>query len=117
MARYIDAELLNPEDFENCTRYQAQGIINEIPTADVVPKSDYEQLKAMYEDNETQRAYTINMLGERLELQKNEVAREIFVEIEYNFAEIRKIEYANPPVGVMFNTLDYLKKKYTEEKE
>ena len=40
MPRYIDAELLDPEDFENCTPYQAREIINSIPTADVAPKSE-----------------------------------------------------------------------------
>jgi hypothetical protein len=41
MPRYIDAELLDPEDFENCTPYQAREIIEDIPTADVVPKSEF----------------------------------------------------------------------------
>ena len=45
---------------------------------------------------------------------KREVAREIFGEIEYNFESLRKVEYANPVAGVIFNLLDYLKKKYTE---
>ena len=40
MTRYIDAELLDPEEFENCTPYQAREIINSIPTADVAPKSE-----------------------------------------------------------------------------
>ena len=49
-----------------------------------------------------------------LEEAKSEVAREIFEEIKYNFAELRKIRYANPAVSYMFDLLDYLEKKYTE---
>jgi hypothetical protein len=96
-------------------------------TADVAPKSEVEELSDKYEDLKLKYADLQKdhdellawgghiKSAERAEIEKA-VAREIFGEIEYNFAEIRKIEYANPPVGVMFNTLDYLKKKYTEER-
>jgi cell division septum initiation protein DivIVA len=83
-------------------------------------KMHYEDLKLKYADLQKDHDELLAWGGhiksaERAEIGKA-VAREIFGEIEYNFAEIRKIEYDNPPVGVMFNTLDYLKKKRTEEK-
>ena len=96
-------------------------------TADVAPNSKVEELSDKYEDLKLKYADLQKDHDELLawgghiksaeiaEIGKA-VAREIFGEIEYNFAEIRKIEYDNPPVGVMFNTLDYLKKKRTEEK-
>jgi hypothetical protein len=115
-------------------------LLRTFPAADVAPKSEveelrvelaamrtaansfkmhYEDLKHKYADLQKDHDELLAWGGhiksaERAEIGKA-VAREIFGEIEYNFAEIRKIEYANPPVGVMFNTLDYLKKKYTEE--
>ena len=82
-------------------------------------KMHYEDLKLKYADLQKDHDELLAWGGhiksaEIAEIGKA-VAREIFGEIEYNFAEIRKIEYDNPPVGVMFNTLDYLKKKRTEE--
>ena len=35
--RLIDADALDAEDFENCTPYQAQGIIDNAPTVDAAP--------------------------------------------------------------------------------
>jgi hypothetical protein len=37
MARLIDADSLCAEDFENCTPYQAQSIIDDAPTVDAAP--------------------------------------------------------------------------------
>ena len=114
------------------------------PTDDVVPKSEYEQLKAMYEDNETQRAYTINMLGESLENAKSEIEmlqgalkaeeqhNELTMEVAQKalknaksevareiFEEIEKaVEDAEFEWGTFFGvklTIAELKKKYTGE--
>lgn len=87
----------------NIVAYDMARLVKEAPTADVVPKSEYERLA-----KELERV-------EALYWQKDsEVAREIFEEIEYNFADLRKVEYANAPLQIVFNLLDYLKKKYTE---
>jgi hypothetical protein len=80
--------------------------------ADFAPKSEVDKWKEINE--QLHKEMSERMIEER-KIERKLVAREIFGEIEYDFAEIRKIEYDNPPVGVMFNTLDYLKKKYTEE--
>lgn len=82
MARYVDAELLNPEDFENCTPYQAQCIINEIPTADVVPKSEAESW-----------LIALNTVMEQIPEMKVEVARKIFEEIEEEIEGTLKNNY------------------------
>ena len=47
---------------------------------------------------------------------REDAAREIFGVLECIFSGIRKIEYANPTLGYMFSTIDYLEKKYTEGK-
>lgn len=44
MARLIDADALCAEDFENCTPYQAQSIIDEAPTVDAVHRETLAQV-------------------------------------------------------------------------
>ena len=48
-------------------------LLDEAPTADVVPKSEVDRLKAVMKEMDEQRAYTINMLGESLEPAKAEL--------------------------------------------
>jgi hypothetical protein len=85
MPRYIDAELLDPEDFENCTPYQAREIIEDIPTADVVPKSEVERLEQILNSYALQYG-TVKDQQAVIDKAKAEVAREIFEEIETLFA-------------------------------
>ena len=112
MARYIDAELaleLNEGELWIWDVPDLKNFLAEIPTADVVPKSEIERLNAVMKDMDEQRAYTINMLGESLEKAKTEVAREIFEEID---KKVRCVEYGS--FYFLEEPYQKLKKKYTE---
>lgn len=104
MARYVDIELLNAEEFENCTPYQAQEIIDEIPTADVVPSAEVEKLREelgeykKHVDNDIIYVHRV----------RAEVAREISEEIE-------KIDEDTVSFQEFYGKIMKLKKKYTEE--
>ena len=105
MARYIDAdaliELLDERGYFKHAIYRS--VIEDFPTADVVPKSEVD--KWIRECEELQ--------GRLIELEK-EVAREIFEEIE-KISEI----YENRAETVCYfpnGFLTELKKKYTEGK-
>lgn len=108
MARYIDADALMEKCF---ARLRDGGVlyrispqeINEAPTADVVPRERYNRamdcLKAVLE--------------ERAE-DKVELAREIFEEIENNYADFLFDGFRNI---VVLTEKDFaeLKQKYTED--
>ena len=64
MPRYIDAELLDAETFENCTAYQAQEIIDDQPTADVVPRAEVET--AIHKFAERLQTYYKTLKGDTL---------------------------------------------------
>ena len=115
--RYIDAdaaiELVRLTYCKNCNSYNgvkcracpfddAMLLIDDIPTADVVPREEVETLK----DNNEHLAV---MLSEA----KADVAREIFGEID-GITDL----FAKGLVGEleMYDKLAELKKKYTEEK-
>ena len=140
MARYIDAdkvmEEINRMGGHNLCEWETIGVkalIDRQPTADVVPKSEVEELKAIIKDHQANEerwqelyADTVNKWEkayEELEIQlekaKQEVAREIFEEIEgliTNQCLILKDErglegYVKASVHY---ALAELKKKYTE---
>ena len=103
-------------------------IIDEQPTADVVPKSEAENL--IKENERWMLGYEGFRAGvkEILTKAKAEVAREIFAEIEKNFIKYyeKRVTYSDPTLlyhireavgfslNEMFTEIAELKKKYTE---
>lgn len=80
MAEYIDREKIFPNGVFYVSAENPESSLNELinricnlPTADVVPKSEVDRLNAVMKQMDEQRAYTINMLGESLEKAKAEV--------------------------------------------
>lgn len=131
MARYIDADALNVrlQDFAKWCRdgrkqgvdFVIDGVIPDIPTADVVPKSEVERLEIALKECKKDR-YQVFPDG-HLELLprtdidaiKSEVARKIFEEID-------KLLFAymvlpNNTRAINLGELSELKKKYTTEGE
>jgi ADP-dependent phosphofructokinase/glucokinase len=121
MARYIDADALIERlkfkrDETDINGKKHSGLecaiaqVQKQPTADVVPKSEVEELKA---DLEVWKQNRFNIF-QRLELYKmtrQEVAREIFAEID------RAVENAELEWGTICGVklcIAELKKKYTE---
>ena len=139
MARYIDADiaieeidklqdsLMSNNDTiwkKNKPIYKglcnARGIINDIPTADVVPKSEVAQIL----ENNQMCLEIIEIQDQTIQIAKANIARlqtlprKIFEEIErllavYSYTD----EYGKEVIGVDVEELiAELKKKYTEEK-
>ena len=113
--RYIDAELIPYVESENgfLDDFAYRYDINEIPTADVVPKSEVASTAHKCEDCAgcTQWECDCSLIEEHA---KAEVAREIFAEIEFDIANLdfdREETRAIAIEGVIANA----KKKYTEE--
>lgn len=121
MSRYIDAEVLTDHMLERyndlCEKYgdydhyttgygDAIDTIENTPTADVVPRSEVEELKKIY------RTY-----NKAIKYERQEVAREIFEEIDKEYGEncgayrIDDLTY-----GQLWDYLAELKKKYIVEK-
>ena len=122
MARYIDADAFKQKLADKDIFFPAlyANELNEMPTADVVPKSEVEELKAIIVDHKAtecqwEEVYTNS---------KTEVAREIFEELE-NVLKIVVIPCVNEdgcitPLRASYWSIDpndyaELKKKYTEE--
>lgn len=74
------------------------NIIDNVPTADVVPKSEYEMLK---------KSFDTYYVSDHLEQVKAKVASEIFAEIE-------KIDEDTASFQEFYSRIMKLKKKYTE---
>lgn len=121
MARYIDADAFLDKfnkalesqqhyGFYNqakITQYVMKAIENE-PTADVVPKSEYDEVLSNWQ--KIHDSYNSDCI-EHYKYGRAEVAREIFEEIEQwlgNYNGCRVITYEK---------FDELKKKYTEDKK
>ena len=121
MARYIDADAIHKfvdekvaegkDGWRNGVPYEwayALTVIDNAPTADVVPKSEVEELKQIY------RKYNKAIKNER-----SEVAREIFEEIEKKSCVISETNHSTGSTRVVCyqisaEKLAELKKKYTE---
>ena len=141
MARYIDADLIPYVESEDgvLDDFAYRYDINEIPTTDVVPKSEVDRLidKWIGEEKLTQDEKTLRLIealrdeAKRYERYyfnheydkliseaKTEVAREIFEEIE-KCSEVALMNghIDTPILCIGFGVLAELKKKYTEEKE
>lgn len=88
-------------------------------------EAETKRLKDMFEDNETQRSYTINMLGEHLDKAKSEIAfwmdaaANAKKEAVKEFAEKLKKELTTGSAIMRVSTLDIINdivKELTEEK-
>ena len=87
-----------------------------VSTADVVPKSEAENYRKIAEHQQSvsmRRYFEIKQLKEELAKAKQEVAREIFEEIEDN-SIIQCLFNSKPMVTINLDTYTKLKKKYTE---
>ena len=125
MARYIDAdELLKnlPDDLPY--KASVKRVLIQAPTADVVPKCEAEEYRKIAEHQQSvsmRRYFEIKRLKEELAKAKQEVAREIFEEIE-NFItnECLTAKDSRDIEGYVKSSVHYgiaeLKKKYTGNK-
>ena len=145
--RFIDADALYgklyPLDLVDKRLYTinakaVEDSIAKIPTADVVPRSEYDAVvseverlkkenekltinmnaygltaKRLKEDVERWRRNLEAVLEERAE-EKSEVAREIFEEIENMISPMLGLEDDKEYVAILSTTFAELKKKYTE---
>lgn len=102
MARYVDIELIDPEDFENCSAYQAREMINDIPTADVVPRAEVTKLVGAYYDK----------CDECRTKCARAIANEIFEDIDLNLEDYMLGDING---RAMVARLSQLKKKYTDK--
>jgi hypothetical protein len=94
----------------NSYREEVLKRIEDAPTADVVPKSEVEELKAIIADHKASE----ERLEELYSNAKSEVAREIFEEIDrIIFGTI----IPNDCAIISIANLAELKNKYTEDKE
>ena len=123
--RYIDADAL----LENLKKQYGEELgwqvtvnmsdvgmmIEDAPTADVVPKSAVERLQE--EADRYKRYFYRHDYDEMIAEAKAEVAREIFEEIEkYSEVAFAMGDYHTPIYGIGMGVFAALKKKYTEEK-
>jgi hypothetical protein len=127
MPKYIDADILKErlEDFSKwCRDGRKQGVdfvldcpLPDIPTADVVPRSEVEGLEKENEilskSNKT-LAFSRTRIEAEIEKAKQEVAREIFEEIEKNMVTIDDIDF-NRFRAIGRRTFEELKKKHIGE--
>mgnify|MGYP003300668794 CR=1 FL=1 len=134
MSRYIEEEAIIKAIDESGQRYgittanqcNFKEIVRKIPTADVVPKSEVDFLRASQNLHEAEfneikaelelRNSEIETLKARLEVSKSEVAMEIFEEIEkvaFTYYIDKETDKAYRAVELAF--IAELKKKYTEE--
>ena len=145
MPRYIDAELLEksllkPSMFD-INKDDMLAIIADIPTADVVPKSEVEELQT---ENEELQAKVAKLRKENIELLvsketdihfsmeklvkvrtehpifkaiEEKVAREIFAEIEKHSRKMQSSDFSGDfwDIAVLMSDIAELKKKYTEK--
>lgn len=119
MARYIDADetksVIKANDWSNpCVPVVVNMIIDHIPTADVVPRSENESLRKSMFPSYCQAITEEEAMKIGYERGKIEVAKEIFDEIEFDIHQLmfeRDEHRAIAIEGVIAN----LKKKYTED--
>mgnify|MGYP003537582766 CR=1 FL=1 len=115
--RYIEADKLlesvTKDDFNDWLDYDIfQHLVEETPTADVVPKSEVERLEHILNSYALQYG-TVKDQQAVIDKAKAEVAREILDWIE------RSMVIYNPEIpalrSISMNVFNTLKKKYTEE--
>lgn len=125
MSEYINRQALLREIYKDPAPpgivrvAQLLDAIQEAPVVDVVPKSKLDKALVLIEefektiDNGAEVCHGCHAkYAERMRIAKAEVAREIFKEIENTMFAFGTIPYKNAVVNL--DTLDKLKKKYTE---
>lgn len=132
MTRYIDADALikklfpydvvNKKDYSINAKAVADAIAN-MPTADVVPKSEveelsgkYEDLKLKYADLQKDKDELIAWGGHITSAEKADVAREIFEDIQ-TALEYEYMSYLKAYDYTLLTKIEELKKKYTGEND
>ena len=117
MARYIDAdalhEIINKGVGTPALKLFADCCVELAPTADVVPKSEVEEWKAEaihYQGLLCQAEIELNQA-------KQEVAREIFEEIDEELNFLKRAYPLNPITRHIIYVFAKLKKKYTESED
>jgi hypothetical protein len=122
MARYIDADKLCEAlksmasvqpTFKQSTIFGVVSSIENFPTADVVPKSEVEELKAIIADHKASEERWEELYSNT----KTEVAREIFNDLAIMFTLHRGFNENHIVAHIDFEALKELKKKYTEGKK
>ena len=116
MAEYIEIEKIFPNRVfyvnEETPLTSLNALINHIcnlPTADVVPKSEVDLYKRQVDELEDELATTYD----KLEKAKAEVAKKIFGEIEENISPMLGLEDDKEYVAILATAFAELKKKYT----
>ena len=111
--RYIDADKLEEwvYAFHLADAYWAIPMLKNAPTADVVPRSEFEQLKEYIDDLNDSKEHLCVMLEEA----RADVAREIFEEIEKLFGGTTMMWLRTTPW--QWEDYEELKKKYVEGKD
>lgn len=127
MARYIDAKQIRycwmiDADGTEHDGVTLQSVIDKIPTADVVPKSEVERLTDLNNQLESD-IINANMNLEHITKEFQEVARKIIDEFDEElhklaerYYEQRKIEYFTLCEVIYQLVIAKIKKKYTESK-
>ena len=116
MARYIDAERFDVVTFQRCSEDFMDGMdyildmIENAPTEDVVPKSEVEKFIQEIDQIQKDKAEITYLKEQMIAKAKQDVAREIFEEIEHE-------AYKNEEGDLYLDLPDYLKikKKYIGE--
>ena len=91
-----------------CQLHKPFAEISQIPTADVVQKSEYDRLeKSFNELKQEAKGYLNRIYGIRAD-----VAREIFDEIDKILKTQEKYLYCNPSLTYVYELIEELKKKY-----
>ena len=123
MARYIDADALRKNEIVRCHCVPCVGsndnnykdldeVLNDCPTADVVPRSEVEWLEKENARLLNLSEYNRSAIEQDIADAKAEVAREIFEEIEKLVLRYYNDRwYTVPDMG---SDIEILKQKYTE---
>lgn len=119
--RYINATKLQKVVFEAswCNEVDCQQtlrLLDETPTEDVVPRSEVERLEQKLKDQDfTNTILRANAHSPVIERAKQEVAREIFEEIDKILETQEKYLYCNPSLAYVYELIAEIEKKYIGE--
>ena len=118
MPKYIDiSKVTIPKGFFNDLNVpKLFEWLESQPTADVVPRSDFNRLQGQVNrlkkyDEERDIKLHARLISET----EIKVTREIFNEIEGYIKHLRKYQYCNEPLAYVFHIFDEAKKKYIGE--
>ena len=117
MPRYIDADKFADMSRHYITESELTNYIKLYGYADVVPKSEVEELNRECESlgkTVNEASELIRKLKDKVEEAKAEVARKIFEEIENMISPMLGLEDDKEYVAILSKNFAELKKKYTE---